>query len=111
MNTVNVDYVVQRVMSPKLFDGRLGITNWIGDYEPYTLDVTAQEEGHHLTQQTKPTAPKKVPRLMQQAKPTEAVKIYFRKEEDQCLKKRASKKKASASRLPPCPCISPDLSM
>ena len=43
------------------------------------------------------------------SEPSEAVKWYLKKEEEQCSQKLVNKRNASGHRLPPCPCISPDL--
>ena len=44
-----------------------------------------------------------------QSEPSEAVKNYLKKEQEQCVEKLASKTNSSTRRLPACPCISPDL--
>ena len=44
-----------------------------------------------------------------QSEPSEAVKNYLKKEQEQCLEKIAGQTNSSTRRLPACPCISPDL--
>jgi len=48
--------------------------------------------------------------IQRHSQPSREVERYLKDEETLCLERQASKKvKGSSSRLPPCPCISPDL--
>jgi len=90
-----VVWLLQWATSSRMVDRRLDIVNWrlIDDHELYWLDELAQTST----------------REVQQTELSEAVKRYLKEEEEQCLKRLASKNVNSSSRLPACPCISSDL--
>ena len=77
-------------------DMRLDVIHWrpVDDRELYWLDEVVV-----------PTPPRDV----QHPEPSRAVKNYLKQEERLCLQKLAEKPTVNAARLPPCPCVSPDL--
>ena len=86
--------VMQWTPASESFDRRFAIINWRMIDDMYLLDEFVQAPAREL-HQTEPSA---------------AVKRYLKKEEEYCFEKLANKKSGNSGGLPPCPCISPDLS-